>query len=103
MSKSTAVVTTPAPVEAVTVSASDIALLYAKTIGNVREDVKDSPYIAEALRVLPVGGYRSAIGSFWNAVVDDLRKKVEHRSLALFNKSVSLTHDVKTYEDFQNS
>ena len=47
-------------------------------------------------------GYRSAIGSFWNAVVDDLRNKVIARSLKLFNKSVELPREIKSYEDFQN-
>jgi hypothetical protein len=102
MTDGASIVTSPQASDAVTVSVADIALLFAKTIGNVRDDVRDNPYIAEALRVLSVGGYRSAIGSFWNAVVDDLRRKIEHRSLALFNKSVTLTHDVRTYEDFQN-
>jgi len=64
--------------------------------------MRDNPYIAETLRVLPVGGFRSAIGSFWNAVVDDLRNKIAHRSLPLFNKSVTIGRDIKTYEDFQN-
>jgi hypothetical protein len=54
------------------------------------------------LRVLPVGGYRSAIGSVWNAVVDDLRSKVLHRSVELFNKVVTLPRKVESYEDFQN-
>jgi hypothetical protein len=38
----------------------------------------------------------------WNAVVDDLRNKIIHRSLPLFNKAVQLKRDVKCYEDFQN-
>lgn len=62
-----------------------IALIRKNLIG-VREEVIDNPYLAEALKVLKVGGLRSAIGSYWNAVVDDLRKKVMHRSLTLFNK-----------------
>src|SRR3954447_21900283 len=62
----------------------------------------DNPYLAEAMRVLSVGGYRSAIGSFWNAVVDDLRSKILHRSVKLFNKAVNVGREVKTYEDFQN-
>ena len=49
-----------------------------------------------------MGGYRSAIGSVWNAVVDDLRNKILYRSVELFNKSVNLTRKVNTYEDFQN-
>jgi hypothetical protein len=76
--------------------------IFQRAISNVREDMIDNPYLAEALRVLPVGGYRSAIGSFWNAVVDDLRNKIIHRSVHLFNKAVSLGRDIKTYEDFQN-
>jgi hypothetical protein len=86
----------------VNISTSDLRLLFERTIGNVREDMRDNPYIGEALRVLPVGGFRSAIGSFWNAVVDDLRNKIAHRSLTLFNKSVAIARDIKTYEDFQN-
>ncbi len=59
-------------------------------------------YIREALRVIPAGGYRSAIGSFWNAVVDDLRKKIIFRSLELFNKEIKTQQEIKTYEDFQD-
>ena len=54
------------------------------------------------MRVLPAGGYRSAIGSVWNAVVDDLRNKILHRSVELFNKSFNPPLRVKEYEDFQN-
>ena len=79
-----------------------IQALFTQTVSNVRDDFADNPYIAEALKVLPVGGYRSAIGSFWNAVVDDLRNKIMHRSLDLFNKAVAPKKDVKIYEDFQN-
>lgn len=68
----------------------------------IREDLKDSPYIVETLRVLPVGGYRSAIGSFWNAVVDDLRNKIIFRSLKVFNKEMSPKKEIKTYDDFQD-
>jgi len=48
----------------------EIRPLFERALSNVRPDVADNPYIVEALRVLPVGGYRGAIGSFWNAVVD---------------------------------
>src|SRR4051812_10996616 len=84
------------------VSNSEIEPLIRRTVLRVREDIIDNPYIQEALRVLPVGGYRSAIGCFWNAVVDDLRNKVIHRSLPLFNKAVPQRREIKTYEDFQN-
>ncbi len=43
------------------------ASLVSKEIVNVREEVGDCPYLGEALRVLTVKGYRSAIGSYWNA------------------------------------
>jgi hypothetical protein len=76
--------------------------IFQRAISNVRDDMIDNPYLAEALRVLPVGGYRSAIGSFWNAVVDDLRNKIIHRSVQLFNKAVNIGREIKTYEDFQN-
>lgn len=76
--------------------------LIEKQLTNVRHDLIDNPYLKEAIRVLPVQGYRSAIGCIWNAVVDDLRNKVIHRSLELFNRSLSLGHKVNKYEDFQN-
>lgn len=67
---------------------------------NVRIDMADNKYITEARLVLQAGGLRSAIGCYWNAVVDDLRRKVMHRSLDLFNKEMN--KNVKSYEDFQN-
>jgi hypothetical protein len=88
--------------EEVTVSQSDIYPFFEKCLSSVRPDLRDNPYIIEGLKVLPVGGYRSAIGSFWNAVVDDLREKIMARSLDLFNKSVNPQKQIKTYEDFQN-
>jgi hypothetical protein len=75
---------------------------FERTLASVREDIADNPYIQETFKVLPVGGYRSAIGSLWNAVVDDLRNKIMHRSLVLFNKAAGVGRDVKSYEDFQN-
>jgi len=73
-------------------------------LNTVRDEFKDNPYIKEAIRVLTVHGYRSAIGSYWNAVIDDLRNKVLHRSLDLFNKEMSATlkREIRSYEDFQN-
>lgn len=73
-----------------------------KELTNVRDDFSNNKYIKEAITVLAVGGLRSTIGSYWNAVIDDLRKKVIHRSLDLFNKEVNPKKEVKTYEDFQN-
>jgi len=81
---------------------TDITSLIERAVMNVREDMRDNPYIIEALRVLPVQGYRSAIGAFWNAVVDDLRNKIIFRSLELFNKEINTGHTIKTYEDFQD-
>ncbi len=78
------------------------AALLSKEIVNVREEVQDCPYLAEALKVLPVKGYRSAIGAYWNAVVDDIRKKIIHRSLDLFNKEVNPKKKIEKYEDFQD-
>lgn len=83
-------------------SDSDIVPLIERAVLCVREDMRDNPYILEALRVLPVQGYRSAIGAFWNAVVDDLRNKIMFRSLELFNKEINVGRDIKTYEDFQS-
>lgn len=88
--------------ELVSISASDIEPLFARALGDVREEIMDNTYLAEAIRVLPVGGYRSAIGAFWNAVVDDLRSKIIHRSLELFNKTGVVGREIKSYEDFQN-
>lgn len=72
-----------------------------RELTNVREDLVGNKYIKEARTVLQAGGLRSAIGCYWNAVSDDLRRKVMHRSLDLFNKEMSKS--VKTYEDFQNN
>lgn len=69
----------------------------------IRDDLRDNPYILETLKVLSVGGYRSAIGSFWNAVVDDLRNKILYRSIDLFNKEMHPSKNVKIYEDFQDN
>lgn len=79
---------------------TEIIALIKRCISNVRPEMENNPYIDEALRVLPVEGYRSAIGNFWNAVIDDLRNKVMHRSLDMFNSVTSLK--VKNYDDFQN-
>lgn len=81
---------------------NEVTLLIKKSVLNVREDMQDNPYIQEAIRVLPVGGYRSAIGCFWNAVIDDLRNKILHRSIDLFNKEINPSRTVKNYDDFQN-
>lgn len=85
-----------------TTAEASIQPFFQRALDNVREDISDNPYIKEALKVLTVGGYRSAIGSFWNAVVDDLRNKIIYRSLSLFNKSVDVGREIKCYEDFQN-
>lgn len=77
-------------------------VLIKKSMDGIREDMRDNVYIDEAIRVLGAKGYRSAIGSYWNAVVDDLRRKIMHRSLDLFNKEMKPKKDVKTYEDFQD-
>lgn len=81
---------------------NSIQPFFERALANVRDDVAENPYIREAIKVLAVGGYRSAIGSFWNAVVDDLRNKIIHRSLSLFNKAAGVGKEVKSYEDFQN-
>ncbi len=81
---------------------TDLIPLINRAVMNVREDMRDNPYILEAIKVLPVQGYRSAIGAFWNAVVDDLRNKIIFRSLTLFNKEIQPQREIKTYEDFQN-
>ncbi len=80
----------------------EIIPIMSRSLSSVREELQDCPYIIEAINVLQVGGYRSSIGSFWNAVVDDLRNKIIFRSLSLFNKSVDCGREIKTYEDFQS-
>jgi hypothetical protein len=81
---------------------SEIVPLFSRAMDNVRDDARDNPYLEEAMRVLPAGGYRSAIGSVWNAVVDDLRNKIIYRSVDLFNSSLQLSRKIEAYEDFQN-
>ncbi|WP_114327317.1 hypothetical protein [Candidatus Colwellia aromaticivorans] len=81
---------------------TEIVPIMERVLMSVREELRDDPYIIEAVKVLQVGGYRSSIGSFWNAVVDDLRNKIIFRSVSLFNKSVELGRKVESYEDFQN-
>lgn len=82
---------------------NEIQLLFTKSLAKVRDEVQDNPYIEEALRVLPAGGYRSAIGSFWNAVVDDLINKIIHRSLSLFNQTCKFRREIKSYDDFYSN
>lgn len=77
--------------------------LFIEEFKYIRDDIKDNPYIIETLRVLPVGGYRSAIGSFWNAVVDDLRNKIIFRSISMFNKEMRPVKPINKYEDFQDN
>lgn len=86
----------------ISVKDTELAPLIERAVANVREDMRDNPYILEALRVLPAKGYRSAIGAFWNAVIDDLRNKIIFRSTDLFNKAINIGRKVQTYEDFQN-
>ena len=73
-----------------------------RCLRGVREELADNPYVEETRVVLRAGGYRSAIGAIWNAVVDDLRNKIIHRSLSLFNKTMKISPEIKSYEDFQN-
>jgi len=73
-----------------------------KELGNIRDEYAQNKYIQEALTVLNAGGLRSAIGSYWNAVIDDIRRKILQRSIDLFNKEINPPKLVKTYEDFQN-
>ena len=81
---------------------SNTTLKFDELFKQIREDLRDNPYIIETIKVLPAGGYRSAIGSIWNAVVDDLRNKVIYRSLDAFNKEVKLQREIKKYDDFQD-
>ncbi len=82
---------------------SNSPLQFQKICELIREDIRDNPYIAETLKVLSVGGFRSAIGSFWNAVVDDLRNKILFRSISLFNKEMNPPKKISKYEDFQDN
>lgn len=89
-------------ISGVTINRTEVDFLFTRAIESVRSDMRDNPYIIEAIKVLAVDGYRSSIGSFWNAVVDDLRNKIMYRSLDMFNKEVDLRREIKNYEDFQN-
>ena len=60
-------------------SQTEMVPIMERALLSVREELRDDPYIIEAVKVLQVGGYRSSIGSFWNAVVDDLRNKIMFR------------------------
>lgn len=83
---------------------NDITQLMSRKVSELRPELQDNPYIEKAVRVLQVEGYRSAIGNIWNAVVDDLRNKIIHRSLSLFNKEmkIAIGREFNTYDDFQN-
>lgn len=95
-------VTVPNKNDSSVISSADFTPLFERCLNSVRSDLQDNPYILEGLKVLTVQGYRSAIGSFWNAIVDDLRNKIIATSLNLFNKSVKSQREIKSYEDFQN-
>lgn len=77
--------------------------LFRTELANVREDVRDNPYLEETLKSLAIGAYRGAIGNYWNAVIDDLRQKINHRSLDLFNKEMKFRKTITSYEDFQDN
>ena len=79
-------------------SENEIVPLVKNSVLRIRDDLRENPYVLETLRVLPVGGYRSAIGSIWNAVVDDLRNKVLFRGIHLFNQEMNTK--IKDYDDF---
>ncbi len=91
----------PKQILTVSLAETEMVPLFERTLQSIRDDFHGNPYIDEALKVLPVGGYRSAIGAFWNAVVDDLRNKIIWRSTELFNKTTNVGRTVGTYEDFQ--
>jgi hypothetical protein len=73
-----------------------------KELSFVREEMLGNKYIWEMYKAFQAGALRSAIGSYWNAVTDDLRRKILHRSVDLFNKEMQLKHTIKKYEDFQD-
>jgi hypothetical protein len=91
-----------APIRSPTAITKEELAPFMKALQGVRQEFLSNTYIHETLKVLPAGGYRSAIGSYWNAVVDDLRRKILHRSIDLFNKEMKKAPPVKTYEDFQD-
>jgi hypothetical protein len=43
---------------------AEIVPIMERALLSVREELRDDPYIIEAVKVLQVGGYRSSIGSF---------------------------------------
>jgi len=89
--------------KAIIVKDSNSPIQFQNICKHIRDDIKDNPYIEETLRVLSVGGFRSAIGSFGNAVVDDLRNKILFRSISLFNKEMNPHKKISKYEDFQDN
>lgn len=82
-------------------SQTEMTPIIQRCLMSVREELRDNPYIIEAIKVLQVGGYRSSIGSFWNAVVDDLRNKIMFRSVNLFNKSIDTVEKLKRMKTFK--
>lgn len=85
--------------EVIPATAELIALVDGK-ISSIREELFDNPYLVEARQALASQLYRSAIGNIWNVVIDDLRNKVIHRSLELFNKAISANPALKNYDSF---
>ncbi len=85
----------------ITIPADKIEYLQ-RELTNVRDEFVPNKYLKEAIIVLAAGGLRSTIGCYWNAVIDDLRRKIIHRSLDLFNKEVNPKKKIVEYEDFQN-
>lgn len=73
-----------------------------KELSSIRSELHEDPYIQEATKTLAAGALRSTIGSYWNAVVHDLRVKIIHRGLDLFNKEAAITKSISEYDDFQN-
>jgi hypothetical protein len=41
----------------VVATSTELVPLFSRALETVRDDARDNPYLAEALRVLPVGGY----------------------------------------------
>lgn len=69
---------------------------------SIREDFKNNAYVIEAIKAANASCFRSAIGSIWNATIDDLRRKIIYRSLEMFNKEMNPKKEIKKYDDFQD-
>jgi len=58
--------------------AQSLEPIFERALSNVREELIDNPYLAEAIARAGQLAVSQRYRSFWNAVVDDLRNKIIH-------------------------